>query len=320
MTATAAGPRLRWGIAGYGDVVIRRALPAFGSLRQEIACIWGRDRSRAAAVAARHGVRRGTDSLGSLFDAVDAVYIATPVVAHVPLALAALERGLHVLVEKPLGGGLGYDQARLVAAADAAAVVGAVAYYFRLAPALLVTRDLLRGGPYRALVQFRRAFSPAAADPMYWRTIVATSGGGVLADAGSHRVDLLCWLFGPPVQVRGTLTGRFPGGAERRATVELAWADGSTAQLRLDWAAGAERDSFACAGRDHVIRLPRLDSGQLIEQNSDGVTQRRLPLPPNVLVPVLRDFLAAVDGGGRPSCSLAEAIVVDDVIRAVGRV
>jgi len=178
VTAAGHGPvprRLRWGVAGYGDVVRRRGLPALAALQQDVTCVWGRDRSRAAAVAASYGAGLGTDSFGELLGRCDAVYIATPVAAHVPLALAAIGAGHHVLVEKPVGGCLDYDRARLLADAQAAPAVTAVAYYRRLAPALRWVRDQLTGGPYRVHMRFRAAFSPAPSDPMYWRTVPAVA-------------------------------------------------------------------------------------------------------------------------------------------------
>lgn len=316
MTGAGRGPvRLRWGIAGYGDVVRRRGLPALAELHQEVTCIWGRDRSRAAELAAGHGAALGTDSFGVLLDRCDAVYIATPVAAHVPLARAAIRAGRHVLVEKPLGGDLGYDRAQLLADARAAPGVTAVAYYRRFAPALRYLRDQLTGGPYRVRLRFRAAFSPAPSDPMHWRTVRPVSGGGVLADAGSHRIDLLCWLFGPPDRVHGTLGAPFPGGAERSATVELGWASGTTADLRLQWASGPAMDRITCTGADHVLRLPELDSGWIIKEGN-GDSTRYLPPEGNPLLPVLRDFLGAIEAGCAPGCPLPDAAVVDDVIRA----
>jgi len=98
----------------------------------------------------------------------------------------------------------------------------------------------------------------------------------------------------------------------------MRWADGTTAQLKLEWAAGQPVDRLDCVGPDQVVRLPQLDSGWLIQQNG-GQTRRFLPPEPNGLIPVLRDFLRAVDGDGRPSCSLPDGVVVDDVIRAASR-
>ncbi len=252
--------------------------------------------------------------------AVDAVYIATPVVSHVPLTQAALAAGRHVLVEKPLGGSLAYDQASLLAQRPAAPV-SAVAYYRRLAPAWLLVKKLTQDrGPLRIATSFRSSFAPDVADPMYWRTVLEVSGGGVLADAGCHRLDLLCCLLGSPTVSQASLAGHLPGGAERVAKVQLSWADGSQAELDCEWtASGQSRDSIRITGSGLEIRLPAIDTG-IMTVRSDGVTSRRqLPPPPNPLVPVLRDFLHCVATGARPACTLADAIVVDDLIRSAYR-
>jgi predicted dehydrogenase len=310
-------PRLRWGIAGYGDVVCARALPAFAELGQDVTGIWGRQPSRAAAVAARYGAGRGFSEFSDLLADTDAVYIATPVASHVPLALTAFAAGRHVLIEKPLSGGLRYDTAALLAAA-AGPAVAAVAYYRRMAPALRMTKDLLADrGQIRLWSAFRSVFAPTPTDPKYWRTLVAISGGGVLADAGSHRLDLMCWLLGPPAAVQAVLADPFPGGAERIACLDLAWADGSTARLRCEWVErGLPFDTFGCSGTNFILSLPRLDSGLLLGRDLD--TQLRLHLPPerNPLVPVLRDFLDCVGSGLAPECPLADAALVDHLIAA----
>ncbi|MFE9422567.1 Gfo/Idh/MocA family protein [Kitasatospora sp. NPDC006697] len=309
-------PRLRWGVAGYGDVVRRRAVPALRGLGQQVDCVWGRDGARARATADGFGARRGTDDFAELLAGVEAVYVATPVAAHVPLLLAAVAAGRHVLVEKPLGGALGYDRAGVLAAAGAP-VVTAAAYYRRSDPALRAVRGTLRHGPYRVSSWFRGAFAPGPADPMHWRTVAPVAGGGVLADAGSHRIDLLCWLFGPPSAVRGTVQDPFPGGAERRASVELGWADGTTARLRCEWSGRPARDRLALVGAEHSVRLPALDGG-LVEERRPRLRRRRsFARHANPLTPVLGDFLAAVAGHGRPGCPLADAMLVDDLIGRV---
>jgi predicted dehydrogenase len=310
------GAVLRWGVAGYGEVVCDRALPGLAELGQNVAGIWGRDPERAAATAARYGAGRGFAEFGALLAEVDAVYVATPVAAHVPLALAALEAGRHVLVEKPLGGALGYDAGRLLSASRG--LVGAVAYYRRLAPAMLKVKELMAGrGPAELWSTFRGAFDPAPGDPKHWRTLRAVSGGGVLADAGSHRLDLLCWLLGRPATVHAKLARPFPGGAERSALLAAQWADGSTARLRCDWTGqGLPLDAFGCAADDLVLSLPRLDCGLIL--GHDGGTRLRLDLPPgpSPLVPVLRDFLRCADTGRAPACPLADAVAVDELIRS----
>ena len=72
---------------------------------------------------------------------------------------------------------------------------------------------------------------------MAWRYDRATAGGGVLADAGSHRLDILSILFGPPVSLIANFLDVTAGGCEPTAQVSLAWRDGLIAQLDVAWRA-----------------------------------------------------------------------------------
>ncbi|MEU5576424.1 Gfo/Idh/MocA family oxidoreductase [Streptomyces huasconensis] len=303
---------MRWGIAGYGDIVTRRALPALRALGEEPAVLWGRDPHRAARVAERYAVpRSGADPRVLLTD-VDAVYVATPVAAHVPLARAALDAGLPVLVEKPLAGGLATG-----AALDTAERCAGVAYYRRLAPAVRRLRaELADWTPERVEVRFRCAFAPGPGDPMRWRTDPAVSGGGVLADAGSHRIDLLLHLFGRPYEMTARLGGRFPRGAERRADLTLRWRSGLRAHCLVEWSEGPSIDRVELTGAGRTVTLDPLDAGRLT-----GLAETPLLLPPaaNPHQPLFADFAGAVARGGAPVCPVAEARLVDEVIVAAER-
>ena len=319
MGETPYRPLLRWGIAGYGDVVVRRALPALAALGQEVAGIWGRNPERAADVARRYGAGRGFSCFDSLLEATEVVYIATPVVDHVPLAGLALRAGRPVLVEKPLAGGLADGKALLAGWGGTPA--GAVAYYRRLAPAWRAVAELVsERRPVRIAIGFRKVFSPEKENPQYWRTRSEISGGGVLADAGCHRIDLLYSLLGPPATGRATLAGRYPSGAERVARLELSWTDGSRARLSCEWAAsGPERDSVRITGRGLDLRLPNLDAGIVTVLADRTRSQLRLPPEPNALLPTLRDFLGCLATGREPACTLADGVAVDDIIRSAYR-
>ncbi|MFJ2768662.1 Gfo/Idh/MocA family protein [Streptomyces sp. NPDC087300] len=303
---------MRWGIAGYGDIVTRRVLPALRSLGEEPVALWGRDAHRAARTAERYGVAvSGTDQ-AVLLSGVDAVYVATPVVRHVPFARAVLAAGLPVLVEKPLAGALDAG-----APLDVARRCAGVAYYRRLAPAVRRLREELRDWtPERVEVRFRCAFAPGPADPMRWRSEPAVSGGGVLADAGSHRIDLLLHLFGRPQEVTAALGRRFPGGAERRAEVVLRWRSGLRAHLLAEWSEEPPTDRFELTGEGRTVTLDPLDSGRV-----EGIEAAPLVLPPeaNPHRPLLADFVRAAASGGTPVCPVPEARLVDEVIVAAGR-
>ncbi|WP_030668031.1 Gfo/Idh/MocA family protein [Streptomyces sp. NRRL B-1347] len=316
---------MRWAVAGYGDVVERRVLPALRALGEEPVYLWGRDPDRAARVAARHGVRDcGSDERALLGDEVDAVYVATPVVLHVPLARAALAAGRPVLVEKPLAGGLGSADGLDLDPDKRSGLGGgppvAVAYYRRLAPAVRRLREELDGWtPARVDVRFRCAFAPGPGHPMYWRTDPAVAGGGVLADAGSHRLDLLVMLFGRPDEVRGRLTDRFPRGAERRAEVELAWASGVRARVVAEWGDAPPVDRIEVVGGGRALTLDPLDSGRLRVRTARGSSEVALPPAPNPHQPLIADFVAAVATGRPPVCPVSDARIVDEIIAAAGR-
>ncbi|MGW7548379.1 Gfo/Idh/MocA family protein [Streptomyces sp. NPDC054770] len=307
---------MRWGVAGYGDVVTRRVLPALHALGEDAVALWGRDEGRAAQVALRHGVPRHGDDPHILLTGADAVYIATPVALHVPFARAAHASGLPVLVEKPLSAAVRHDGGAL----RTGGYVG-VAYYRRLAPAVrrMVHEIATAGpGPARAEVRFRCPFDPAPDHPMHWRTDARVSGGGVLADAGSHRLDLLLMLFGPPAEVRARFADRFPGGAERRADLDLRWAEGTRAHCLFEWSEQPPADSFSVRRGSRTVTLDPLDSGRVRLAGADGVRELSLPPAPNQHQPLIADFVDAVAAGTPPACPLADAESVDAVIVAAG--
>jgi predicted dehydrogenase len=130
----------------------------------------------------------------------DAAVVATPAPLHVPQALQLLERGVSVLIEKPLSTTLeGTD--RLQPAADASGAVVGVAYVYRSHPAAAALKAQLQAGAIGALKlvtvtagQHFPTFRPDYREIYYARR---ESGGGVIQDALTHLVDLVQYLAGP---------------------------------------------------------------------------------------------------------------------------
>jgi predicted dehydrogenase len=137
---------------------------------------------------------------------VDAVLIATPHFAHVPEGIAALQAGLHVLVEKPLAVHKA-DCERLLAAHRPGRQIFAEMFNQRTAPLYAKLRELIVDGELGALRRIQWTvtdwFRPAA---YYraggWRATWAGEGGGVLLNQCPHNLDLWQWLFGMPDRVR----------------------------------------------------------------------------------------------------------------------
>ena len=192
-----------WGVIGCSDIVERRAGEAIrqqGSSR--LVAFHSRDLARAEAFATTFGAPTAYDDLDRLLgdERIDAVYIATEVDRHAPLTIAAAEAGKHILVEKPMAL-TGAECEEMIDAAARHGVRLAVAYYARFFQKAAVIHDLIAGGGLgrvvRATVTQIGYQNPDPADPKYWR-VTGRGGGNILADVGSHRIDLLTYWLGPP--------------------------------------------------------------------------------------------------------------------------
>src|ERR1700680_3166433 len=95
----ARSENLNWLVVGIGDITTRRVIPAIqAEPRSNLYGVVSRDHAKGA----RYSDRVWTDLAEALRDrAIDAVYVATPVLLHAPQSIAALEAGKEVLCEKP---------------------------------------------------------------------------------------------------------------------------------------------------------------------------------------------------------------------------
>jgi len=186
-------------------------LPALAAHAQAtVASVCGRDPSRTDEFARRWDIPHATTNVDELFDQdLDAVVVATSNESHESLTLAALDRGLHVLCEKPLS--LTPESADAMAAR--AVEVGAttlVPFTYRYMPTNQYLKRLISDGyvgrPFHLNLRY---FTGYAREPGYnWRFDSELAGSGVLGDLGSHWLDLARWLFGEITAI-GAVTERF---------------------------------------------------------------------------------------------------------------
>ncbi|MDQ5978685.1 Gfo/Idh/MocA family oxidoreductase [Oleiharenicola lentus] len=138
--------------------------------------------------------------------AVDAVLVATPHPTHKDLCIRALQAGLHVLVEKPVGIQKS-DVAAILQARRSDSQVMAVMFQQRTNPIFQQIRALVQGGELGEIRRFNwivtNWFRPAAyyaTSP--WRGTWAGEGGGLLLNQCPHQLDLWQWIFGRPCRIR----------------------------------------------------------------------------------------------------------------------
>lgn len=268
---------------------------------------------------------------------LDAVVVATPHTLHRPLILGALERGLHVLCEKPLA--CTPEETREIA--DAAAASGltvTVGYQRHFDPGYVYMRELIDRGDLGEL----RAVSITAGQNWNhwtqtgWRQLPELSGGGMLMDTGSHMVDVLCWLVGtPPLEVHAIVDNRgrpvdidttatiaFEGGVQAQLTVlgdaPFTWLEsvvvtGTKAALRYEndpqhpWRPGrVSRLSEEAETRPLNLRTGGEDVVTAWISTIRG--ERENPTPPAAAVKVAELTRAILEAGERARASDAGAL------------
>src|SRR3954466_5799824 len=199
------------------------------------------DAGQAAEVGEKYGVPWFADHAELLATVrPDVVHISTPHNEHVPVAIDALDAGVAVLLEKPVAHTVG-EAERLLAAnrANPGVKVGVCLQNrynasVQAARALLGTGELGRALGASATLLWHR--DPGYHEAPPWRGRKRDSGGGVLINQAIHTLDLLQWLLGDAVGVRGN-TGRYA--LDGVVDVE------DTASVVLDHAGGARSVVFA---------------------------------------------------------------------------
>lgn len=203
---------VRLGIVGFGrqgsvyaDLITRGEVP--GMVLAGIADIATEPLARAEQ--AYPEVAR-FDSVTSMAKAVDAVVITVPHYSHVEVAIAALDGGVHVLVDKPVAVEARQVEELLSRSAASPELLLAIMYNQRTNPVMARAREIVRAGE---IGEIRRSswtvtnwWRPQSYfDHDTWRASWGGEGGGVLVNQAVHQLDLWQWICGMPVVVQAKL-------------------------------------------------------------------------------------------------------------------
>ena len=197
------------GILGAGnisDTHVRavRSLPGV-----EVSAVYSPTLANARRLADSAGAA-AYDDLSRFFahTPLDIVSIGSPSGLHAEQAIAAIECGLHVLIEKPLDISAARVNAVIAAARRRNIQVG-VFFQDRLKPDIVRVKRLIDeqrlGKPVMASGRVKWHRSPEYYKDSRWRGTLALDGGGALMNQGIHTVDLLQWMFGPVDSVAATV-------------------------------------------------------------------------------------------------------------------
>lgn len=246
----------------------------------------------AAEAAALAPAARRVDGLEALLgEGLDGLVIATPSALHAAQAIAALDAGVAVFCQKPLGRDAVEVAAVVAAAARADRLLGLDLSY-RHTAAVTAIRDLVRAGGLGRVHAVDLVFHNAYGPDKPWFYDPARSGGGCVIDLGVHLVDLAMWLLDFPeiadVSARLLAKGRplARGQVEDYAVATITTAAGAVISLACSWHLPAGCDAIIGASfyGDQAGAGFRNENGSFFDFTAarfDGTARTALTAPPD---------------------------------------
>ncbi len=331
--------RVRLGIIGAGGIGHAHLQASRECKGVEAAAVCDVDEARAKAAAAEFQVPHVfTDYRGLLRDdLVDAVVVCTPNNVHMPVTIAALKAGKHVLCEKPLA--MNARQARqMVEAAKKTRRILMTAQSARYSAAARFAKKLVDGGRLGEVYYGQALWLRRRGIPRGWFQDVKQSGGGPLIDLGVHAVDLMWWLMGRPTPVsaygvtsdhlgrRGEGMGDWGiGYSPAEFSVEdmvagiVRFDDGRAVGLHISWAAHT--------GDLYWLRIFGTKGGAQLypdtvvyQTENQTMVEARPQLPKtNSYAEELQHFVTCIQRGEEPISPGSQAVVVMDMLDGIYR-
>lgn len=319
---------VNWGIIGCGDVCEVKSGPAFSKVaNSKLVAVMRRDVVKAADFARRHGVSRYYGDADQLIgdNEVNAIYIATPPVYHEEYAFRAMKAGKPVYIEKPVTVNSASCE-RMVAAAERFDVPAVCAHYRRELPLYREVRRIVEDGQLGTIrlidIQLLKApAKDATKGETNWRVDPEISGGGLFYDLAPHQLDILCWIFGKPVEFDGRSLNQAKAYEAPDVTYMEALFENDILLHGL-WAFNvgdaAEHDSCKIVGDKGFISFPFFTPPTLDICDGKGSERKTFTNPENIQMPMINAVVNYFRGTGDNPCTLDEALVSMRMMDAAG--
>lgn len=218
-------------VIGGGAVAERVHLPALAASSTGRATVLvEQSATRARQMADAFHLQRTTADYRDVIGTVDAAIIGLPHQLHAPVAIDLMDAGVHVLVEKPMALTTA-DCARMNETSARTGCVLAVGLLRRCAPSLRWIKQALDAGMLGRIESFEIREGGVYRWPVASPSMFRTEGGGVLADAGAHVLDLLIWWFGDWRSLR--YRDDAMGGVEADCLLDIEMRNGSRGRVEL---------------------------------------------------------------------------------------
>jgi 1,5-anhydro-D-fructose reductase (1,5-anhydro-D-mannitol-forming) len=311
---------VQWGIIGCGDVCEIKSGPAFNKVtNSKLVAVMRRDASKAKDYATRHGVNKFYDDATKLINdaQVNAIYIATPPAFHELYTIESMKAGKPVYIEKPVSTSSGSCE-KMIEAQNQYQCKATVAHYRRGLSLFKKVKSLINDGVIGKirLVRLTTLQPPASkiitqtAD--HWRVKPELSGGGIFHDLSPHQLDILLWIFGAPLEVKGkSLNQSMQYNAPDITTLEATYKD--QVCLQGVWAfnvsEGATEDKCEIFGERGMLTFSFFRKSDILLKTDSGTETLEFTYPENIQFPMIDATVKFFRGEGPNPCSLEDALL-----------
>lgn len=318
---------IRWGIIGCGDVTEKKSGPAFQKVpHSSVTAVMRRDAAKAADYAHRHGVPRWYSNAEQLIrdPEVNAVYVATPPAFHEAYAVAALEAGKPVYLEKPMTINAA-EAARIQEAVQKTGLPLSVAHYRRQQPYFLKIKEWIDTGAIgKVLLVHMQMLRPhrsgaSGGSRLPWRYDPAVSGGGLFHDLAPHQLDLMLYYFGPWKNAMGqsaNTAGYYA--ADDCVAGNILFENGVVFNGVWSFAAPEQEAADSCAiiGTEGSIRFNFFEGRVIHLHTANGAAQYVFDSLEHVQQPMIEKVVQYFRSEGPNPCSVEEGVSVMQLMDA----
>jgi predicted dehydrogenase len=267
----------RWGIAGTGAMA-EVFLRDFEHVPDaEVVAVGSRSAERAAAFAAPHGIEQAGTYADLVRADIDVLYVATPHPQHRDLALAAIEAGVPVLVEKAFTATLAGAR-QVVDLAREREVFCMEAMWTRLQPAVVHALELVEAGEIGDLLMVQADLGAYRAYDPTDRLFDPALGGGSVLDLGVYVVSIAQHFLGTPDRVAATGT-LFPNGTDASAVISMAYDDGRAASLVCSLTSETPGRAVVAGTGGSIEVVPRFHHPTRLVVRRNGQGEETVELP-----------------------------------------
>jgi len=265
----------------------------------------------ARALAERYSIPHVTTDWPSLTedDTVQAAVIATPNALHAEQAMAFLDAGKHVLVEKPMAVSVEECDAMIDASHRGSASL-MVAHCWRFHPEVIAMRDRIASGELGEVVKTRGYGVHAGWGPKGWFVDPALGGGGALVDMGVHAIDTARFVLGDPTPERvcaavGTRYGSYT--VDDDGILLIGWSTRTNSVVESGWwhphKEGMEADTEVYGTKGYARIFPR-----------EAPSEDHDHAPQSMYTAQMHEFLSAIEEARDPRPSGHDGRVVMEVV------